>query len=624
MDLLRAWSTAIFKGTEYLSPQDLEDLKKSNLPMTAEELREIANLPVDEIYKAIATTKKPPGPPQEDKAAAPGNAPGLPRQGGGDSRSKANTVASADAATVKKDIGESASDIYYVSKRDYPTRPKGAIGDTLHSWKVPFGVTLAPPEKGADEQEAGEGDEPPPQDPVSYAKIPKDRKVLEAHLKAGRIVDIAPIGVAGATDSSKIVIHGNGAGIMKPNAECLYEQRIITSKNEPKDKSGWTYDKESKMWSRVEAKEYDIYSKEAIGTFGSGNIPYRRNVQREVAAYKVANLLGIGAVPLTVPRDHGGKAHSVQDFKPGCKDVHSLVQTDATNKDSKFSYLDTFKKYAGDQWESVKQRLKDYAVFDAIINNQDRHSMNFLLDSDKKEVYLIDHGFSFGNGMHGSRNFFMHHVFHGNEKITMSETLKKSILNKSLSDFERAMPDMYDWEAGQTFLRSRYMVWMQATNGSIDKKKFLHVEARNDGKGMAVGDKASWSFAGTNRAAQASEMLMRKADGSLPYQVFDRWAKGYIEHAASIKGHPDHEDCKKLKDLGVFMEVGFCSHPGGAQAYREAGLHKKYESSLKANMDMEFEVDDFVDPNAGERETVVSNEQGATRNANAQATRAAK
>jgi len=112
MDLLRAWSTAIFKGIDYLSPCELDELRKSNLPITAEELKNIAHLSADDIYKAIEPTKTPKGPPgakngSEDTKV--GNTKGLPKVSK-DANGQAKTVASADAATVRKDTGESASE----------------------------------------------------------------------------------------------------------------------------------------------------------------------------------------------------------------------------------------------------------------------------------------------------------------------------------------------------------------------------------------------------------------------------------------------------------------------------------------------------------------------------------
>jgi hypothetical protein len=192
--------------------------------------------------------------------------------------------------------------------------------------------------------------------------------------------------------------------------------------------------------------------------------------------------------------------------------------------------------------------------------------------------------------MHGNRNHFLQQVFHKNTPIKMSETLQKRLGNLSYGDYKRAKPGMNDWEAGQDFLRNRYVLWLQSEHGEIDRQKFLHTQGSNDADYHAVGDEGDWDFVGGNILDKQKEFDKREAAGMLPYQLFESWSKGYLEKAAGDPTHRDHEDAKALSELGVFMERGYCSHPGGEAAYRAKGLHKAYEAKIKANMDIPKDI----------------------------------
>jgi hypothetical protein len=619
-DLIRAWGTYVYLGPSAVSEAEAVELKKSNLPLTIEEIEEVISF-LDEssdpiVKSSISSTKKPQGFNTKDKVTdrQPGNIPGTKAQG---NKPKAPASGDGDKADPSANTvaSENTTDVYYVSKKDYPKRPNGCIGETPHSWKVPSGAMasldaqqgndLKDPEAAKDEQQA-------PTDYVAYSKIPKSREILEGHLTAGKIADVAALGVQGATDSIKIVIQGNGAGVMKPNVESLYIQKLITSKSEPTDKQGWTFNKTSKQWERISGEQYDIKSPSAMGTFGSGTIPFNRNVQRETSAYSVSNLLGIAAVPVTVKRMHEGKPHSVQDFKPNCKSLWSYMQETQDLKDQNVTAKDALMKFAGDKWPELEQEMKDYAVFDIIINNQDRHPANFILDPDAKSIHLIDHGFTFGNSMHGSRNYFLQQVFHGNERITMSPKLMRSIKNKSYQDFKKSMTDMYDWEAGQAFLRSRYVVEMQEQLGFIDKKKFLPIILSNDGKAMEPTDAKPWSFGGgSSKAKRMFDLLVMKSERELPADVFNSWAKGYLLKASQDPEHPDHIDAKELLNVGCFMDVGFTSYETGVEGYRLDGLHKEFFDAIEPNYELKASSEDFDDD-----ETVPDkhhvNQEGAT------------
>jgi hypothetical protein len=160
--------------------------------------------------------------------------------------------------------------------------------------------------------------------------------------------------------------------------------------------------------------------------------------------------------------------------------------------------------------------------------------------------------------------------------------MKTRLSNLSYGDYKRAKPGMKDWEAGQDFLRNRYVLALQEREGEIDRQKFLHTQSSNDGTAHEPGDPGNWGFAGGNYMKIESEFKNRDQARMLPHQMFESWAKAYLSKAAGTPSHRDHEDAKVLKELGVFMERGYCAHPGGEEAYRAEGRHKEYEKFIPA------------------------------------------
>lgn len=102
------------------------------------------------------------------------------------------------------------------------------------------------------------------------------------------------------------------------------------------------------------------------------DFPHQTLAQREVAAYRVSELLAWQLVPPTVLR---------LDGPAGGGSLQLLIQTDPENHFFTFS-------------EDVKARLRPAAVFDLIINNADRKAGHFLLDREA-HIWLIDHGLCF-------------------------------------------------------------------------------------------------------------------------------------------------------------------------------------------------------------------------------------
>lgn len=555
-----------------------------------------------ELLKAIkkpdaaAASKNPPSIPG---APAPGNTAGPGRPKGDPSKTtvkpeakttvsdtvKTNVVGEAKTIVkVPKSVG-STQEIVYLPKKDFPKSPAGTIGSTENSWKVPAGIgrqLQAQQEMGNQEQALMPTT---PQEASLFNKKPNPRDVVKDHLQNGTIAVKKNLDGDNASETFKVVIQGNGAGIMKPQIDKLTVIKTEVSDEKPEG-PGWTFDGTNEKWTRKYKEDYDLYSKSASGTFGAGNITPRKNVQREVAAHHVAAMHGLDLVPVTVSRSEQGKEHSVQQWKDGYTDLHTLrgqgkIDPEASLQND-FEVLKTMVPKA--KHAELEEKLMDAAVLDIVINNNDRHGANFVVNPETGDLSLIDHGFAFCNSMNGVRNHFLHNTFHGNKPIKMSKRQMTNLENKGLGDYKRAMAGMQDWEVGQTFLRNRYVVWLQKNHGTIDRQKFLHTMNNNQGTVGEPGE--NWDFAGASDMDKWREYADREQAGMLPHQLFESWSKAYIQQASSDPSHKDHHDARALDHTGVFMQAGFPSHEGGVKGYRDSGKHRKYEKSITASFDI--------------------------------------
>jgi hypothetical protein len=136
-------------------------------------------------------------------------------------------------------------------------------------------------------------------------------------------------------------------------------------------------------------------------------------VKRELAAYRLDRLLGLGLVPATVARGHGGQdgllqgrpAHwaSEQDrlnAKNGasaglaCQTLSSVPQAEPARRappaDGRPPRLPT------GGWCDIEALYQLSYAFDALIDNRGRSYDRFLYDADQATLFLTGHGAAFG------------------------------------------------------------------------------------------------------------------------------------------------------------------------------------------------------------------------------------
>ncbi len=96
--------------------------------------------------------------------------------------------------------------------------------------------------------------------------------------------------------------------------------------------------------------------------------------RREVAAFLLSEVLGLGLVPVTILRDGPFGEGSLQFF---------------VESDTRQHYFSLF-----EQRPDLHDRLREFAIFDFVANNTDRKSGHCLLGHDEN-VWGIDHGVCF-------------------------------------------------------------------------------------------------------------------------------------------------------------------------------------------------------------------------------------
>ncbi len=101
--------------------------------------------------------------------------------------------------------------------------------------------------------------------------------------------------------------------------------------------------------------------------------------QNEVAAYRIARLLGIDAVPPTVIRKVRGRPGSLQLWVEG-----------VTTRTAWFAARPDTARHAA--LDAAEETLR---VFDALIYNPDRNAENLLLDEAGEKVWFVDHSRAF-------------------------------------------------------------------------------------------------------------------------------------------------------------------------------------------------------------------------------------
>ena len=451
------------------------------------------------VSGGISPTVKPKGPPQPSEgpkiasqpgAAAPGNVPGpgrppsTPGVGGGSGGGMSGSGGGGSMKYAACPFGGGEDCI-----------KNGGNGAENH--KMSGSIMKRHQEaiaKGAKPKTQQQGQEPH-----------KPSDVLE-HLGNGEIVNSKDLSSLGGSQSAfKVDFAGGGSGIMKPTP---------TFKENSRD----------------------------IGLIdGANSIPDKTGHISEAAAYSLSMSLGLtDHVAPTTTRESDGShgiptgSTSVQQWK----DAYSPVDLSTTTTEEAYKSIVSNSKNP----EKMHQKLSEIAVLDVVMNNNDRHLGNVMVNSDGTDAVAIDHGFSFGSGLQGHKNHISVIMEAANVPLTVPDHLQTRFTNSSLSDVERSLKDsgLQDWQVMQTYLRQKYVSHLQSSLGYIPAEATRNVKANTAGE----------LFGGLGCPRENREEFVEKLNKNqmLPDQVFASFAKKHILDGVANKDAPGHADFVRMAE----------------------------------------------------------------------------
>lgn len=374
-------------------------------------------------------------------------------------------------------------------------------------------------------------------------------KVLD-HLKNGEIESIKVLGKednAGETLSYKIKIAGNGNGAMKPSAFSGTDERSIAVNAGHMTASG------------VAACP--------LGTYAA----------REEAAYKAHMVFGLTEhVPPTTTRSHEGKTHSVQQWQDNFKQLLTDCWDQHPQGVNAVKYA--LDKAPPDKREKLKEKLSEGAVMAAVLNMNDQHLDNVMISENYDDVRFIDNSFSFGTGLSGCVSGIHCEMHDAHMKLKVPDHLMQRFESTTLEDLKRGLKGtVEDWAIGQTYLRMKYVMYLQKTEGHLDYEKFRAADlGTKDGEFMHphIG-----YWPGDSQSDKIKEYSSRVEKGTHANQMFESFAKAWIRDAQKLpREHPDRIAAVELETLGVFMGPGMAADPA---AYRKSFKHLSYESTIE-------------------------------------------
>lgn len=128
------------------------------------------------------------------------------------------------------------------------------------------------------------------------------------------------------------------------------------------------------VWKTIDEKKTGLTEFAGRG----GEIGFQDSWRTEIPAYELDKLLGLGMVPVTVPRNYNGTQGSLQAWV-------DLGMSEAERLKKKISAPDV---------EAWNRQMFNVRLFDNLIYNTDRHGNNIWVTKDWK-IILIDHSRSF-------------------------------------------------------------------------------------------------------------------------------------------------------------------------------------------------------------------------------------
>lgn len=273
---------------------------------------------------------------------------------------------------------------------------------------------------------------------------------------------------------------------------------------------------------------------------GIGTVPLNGMARREVAAFVLSEALGFGVVPPTVLRPHQGHEHSFQHMEFTSKQVCLDIGVSGSP-----TVYDALLNVGMDKYrDSRKKDLHTIAVFDAVLNSQNRTPASVVVSKRGDAIQAIGNRYGFGNGMFGHSNPFLMAIASRGRGFNPSIPLMKRLALTSYQDVVRALGSlMQPWEIAQTFLRIRYVVMLFVAHKTLPKQCFLETVSTATGAELPVlldhkDHVPSWPGKTLDEKLASFNTAVR--NGTTPGHLFLRFAKAFVYAISADPQHPDY------------------------------------------------------------------------------------
>ena len=279
-------------------------------------------------------------------------------------------------------------------------------------------------------------------------------------------------------------------------------------------------------------------------------------VGNEIASYKLFTLFGSKLCPPTGERMHEGVKKSSQYWLGDFSTADEVYETEGRkNYESKGALLNHLIENSKDP-DSLVEDLSMMTIMDIVIGNVDRHFGNFMLDADKKSAAAIDHGFVFGIGFNEYKSF-VHRGFKGAKRhVKIPPGLRTRFENTTLSDMQKAAGNhAKDWQIGQSYLRMKYALQIDAEEGHLPYDAFGYEKDKITGEPIPVPGRK-----GAN-------------------ERFEDFAIDFIDKNASNPNSKDYASAFQLREMGVFMKP--VRYFGDQEFWRGEGEQFEYEKRIR-------------------------------------------
>lgn len=280
--------------------------------------------------------------------------------------------------------------------------------------------------------------------------------------------------------------------------------------------------------------------------------------RHEKAAYNLFTLAGsTRCAPTTtrmVTKDGQDKVHSFQAWNSDGFSAAKLYQMmNKGNKPASPSELVGFMLEKSKNKEQLIDHLSDIIVMDAVMCNTDRHMNNIMVNEDFSEAYAIDHGFSFGPGLGQFDHTFSEGFSGRNMHVRVSPEQRNWLEKVSFNDMKRAAGDIEEWRVAQSYLRSKFILYiMEESGGKFD----------------------------------TNELFNHK---------FEQFAIQFMDYHAENPDSPEHETAKYFRDQGVLMDPDD-NMWGRKSAHTDRVVGKQYEYEMFVRADQYYKKAQAADP----------------------------